>query len=139
MLSKKQLTSLDEPIKLRIGNQIKDDKATHETSYELDEIPKGLFDDEEEFIAEPIEPMLSAPKVDEYTSEVYNKYLAAEVVLPHGSKLARVKVTSHKCNAMGRPIGKKAPGQPMLDTRMYEVEFPDSLTEAVMVNLCTHR
>ena len=36
---------------------------------------------------------------------------------------------------MGRPIGKKAPGQPMLDTRMYKVEFPDSSTEAIMANL----
>ena len=36
---------------------------------------------------------------------------------------------------MGRPIGKKAPGQPMLDTRMYKVEFPDSSTESIMANL----
>ena len=40
-----------------------------------------------------------------------------------------------KRDAMGRPIGVKAPGQPMLDTRLYEVEFPDGSTEAVMANL----
>ena len=116
---KQQITSLDEAINLRISNQIKDDKATHETVYELlEEIPEGLFDDKEEFIAEPIEPMLSAPKADEYTSEAYNKYLTAEEVLPHGGESARVKVTVCKHDAMGRPIGKKAPGQPMLDTRI---------------------
>ena len=36
---------------------------------------------------------------------------------------------------MGRPIRKKAPSQPVLDTRMYEVEFPDGSTEAITVNL----
>ena len=132
---KQQLTSLDEAINLRIGNQIKDDKAAHETGYKLDKIPEGFFDDEEEFITEPIEPMLSALEADEYMSEAYNKYLTAEVVLPHGGNSARAKVTAPKCNAMGRPIGDKAPGQPMLDTRMYEVEFPDSSTEAISVNL----
>ena len=126
---KQQLTSLGEPIILRISNQIKNDKAIHETGYKLDEIAEGLFDDEEEFITEPIKVMLSAPKVDKYTSEAYDEYLTAEVVLPHGGKLARAKVTVHKCNALGRPIGMKASGQLMLDTRMYEVEFPDCLTE----------
>ena len=57
------------------------------------------------------------------------------IVLPHGGKLARANVTVRKHDAMGRPIGKKAPGQHMLDTRMYEVEFPDGLTEAIMANL----
>ena len=132
---KQQLTSLDEAINLRIGNQIKDNKATHETGYELDELPEGLFDDEEEFIAEPIELALSTPKADEYMSEAYDEYLTAEVVLPHGGESTRAKVTAHKHDAMGRPIGKKAHGQPMLDTRMYEVEFPDSSTEAIMANL----
>ena len=130
-----QLTSLDEAINLRISNQIKDDNATHETGYNLEELPEGLFDDEEEFITELIKLMLSTLKADEYTSEAYNEYLAAEVVLPHGGMSARAKVTVRKCDAMGRPIGKKAPAQPMLDTRMYEIEFPDSLTEAIMVNL----
>ena len=132
---KQQLTSLDEAINLRICNQIKDNKATRKTSYELDGIPEGLFDDEEEFIAEPIEPKLSTLEVDEYMSEAYDEYLTAEVVLPHGGELARAKVTAHKHDAMGRPIGKKAPSQPMLDTRMYEVEYPDGSTEAIMVNL----
>ena len=137
---KQQLTSLDEAMNLRIGNQIKDDKATCKTGYKLDEILEGLFDDEEEFIAEWIKPTLSTPKADEYTSEAYNEYpTTAEVVLPHGGKLARVKITACKCNTLGRPIGRKAlmhlvsrcwtPG------RMYEVEFPDSLTEAVTANL----
>ena len=91
---KQQLTLLDEAITVRIGNQIKDDKAACETSYKLDNIPEGLFNDEEEFIAEPIEPKLSAPEVDEYTSEAYDEYLTAEVVLPDGGELAGAKVTT---------------------------------------------
>ena len=89
-----QLTSLDEAINSRISNQIKDDKAAHKTGYELDRIPEGLFNNEEEFIAKLIELTLSTIEVDEYMSEAYDKYLTAEVVLPHGGESARVKVTA---------------------------------------------
>ena len=132
---KQQLTSLDDAINSRIGNQIKDDKVAHETSYRLDGIPEGLFDNEEEFIAEPIKPKLSALEADKYMSEAYDEYLTAQVVLRHGGELARAKVTTRKHDARGSPIGKKAPGQPMLDTRMYKVEFPDGSTEAITANL----
>ena len=115
---KDQLASLDVSIKERISNQIKNDKATCESSYEHEEIPEGLFDEEEEFTAEPIEPDLSAPEANEYTSEAYNEYLTAEVVLPHGGEPAGAKVTMRKHDDMGRPISVKAPGQPMLDTRL---------------------
>ena len=81
---REQLNSLDESIKERIGNQIKNDKAACEPGFDHEDTPEGLFDDEEEPIAEPIEPELSAPEADEYTSEAYNEYLTAEVVLPHG-------------------------------------------------------
>jgi hypothetical protein len=130
-----QLNSLDESIKKRIRNQIKNDKAACEPGFDHEDTPEGLFDNEEEPIAETIELELSAPEADEYTLEAYDEYLMAEVVLPHGGESARVKVTMWKCNALGRPIGVKAPGQPMLDTRMYEVEFPDGSMEVVMANL----
>ena len=68
-----QLTSLDTPIMERIGNQIKNDKATHKSGYDHEEIPEGLFDNEEEPIAEPIELELSSPEADEYTSEAYDE------------------------------------------------------------------
>jgi hypothetical protein len=127
-----QLTLLDESIKDRIGNQIKNDKAACEPGFDHEDAPEGLFDNEEEPIADLIEPDLATPEADEYTLEAYSEYLMAEVVLPHGGESASVKVTMCKRNALGRPIG---PGQPMLDTRMYEVEFPDGSTEAVMTNL----
>ena len=132
---KDQLASLDVSIKERIGNQIKNNKAACESSYEHEEIPEGLFDKEEEFTAKPIELDLSTPEANEYTSEAYDEYLTAEVVLPHGGEPARVKVMMCKCDDMVRPISVKAPGQPMLDTRLYEVEFLDGSTEAVMANL----
>ena len=50
---KDQLASLDESIKERIGNQIRNDKAARESGYEHKEIPEGLFDDKEESIAKP--------------------------------------------------------------------------------------
>ena len=69
---KDQLASLDESIKERIGNQIKNNKAARESGYRHEEIPEGLFDDKEEFTAEPIELDQSTPEANEYTSEAYN-------------------------------------------------------------------
>ena len=67
-----------------------------------------------------------------YGAYCNDEYLIAQVMLPHRGESARTQVKTHKHDAMGKPIGKKAPGQPMLDTRMYKVMFPDSLTEAVI-------
>ena len=132
---REQLTLLDEGIKIRIGNQIKNDKAARAAGYDQDEILDGLFNDKEDFIAELMEPELTTPEANDYTLEAYDEYLTAKVMFPHGGESARALVKTRKHDAMGRPIRKKAPGQLMLDTRMYEVEFPNGLTEAVMVNL----
>ena len=59
---KDQLASLDESIKERISNQIKNDKAARKSSYKHEEIPEGLFDDKEEFIAKVMELELSTQK-----------------------------------------------------------------------------
>ena len=51
-----------------------------------------------------------------------------------GSSQVKAKVTGRKRDADGRPIGKQNPN-PLLDTRLYEVEFPDGSTEAITANL----
>ncbi len=41
---------------------------------------------------------------------------------------------SKKCDHDGRPIGKRH-ANPLLDTRLYKVEFPDETTKAVSANV----
>jgi hypothetical protein len=51
--------------------------------------------------------------------------LAAEVSLPKGDLQCIGKVINRKFDVDGNPIGK-ANANPIIDTRIYEVEFPDS-------------
>jgi hypothetical protein len=74
------------------------------------------------------------PEADEWTPETFDKYLAAEVLLPHGGELVRAKVTGRKRAADGTPVGV-AHSNPILDTREYEVSFPDRLTNCYAANM----
>ena len=54
--------------------------------------------------------------------------------LPHGGERWRATLKGRKRDADGRPIRKQHP-KPLLDTRLYEVEFPDGSTKAITANL----
>jgi hypothetical protein len=74
------------------------------------------------------------PEADEWTPETFDKYLAAEVLLPHGGELVRAKVTGRKRAADGTPVGV-AHSNPILDTREYEVSFPNGSTDCYTANI----
>jgi hypothetical protein len=60
--------------------------------------------------------------------------LTAQVLLPQGGEAKKATVVGRKRDHDGRPIGKRH-ANPLLDTRLYEVEFPDCSTEAIAANL----
>ena len=60
--------------------------------------------------------------------------LTASLNLPHGGEQVKATVKGRKRDADGRPIRRQHPN-PLLDTRLYEVEFPDGSTEAITANL----
>jgi hypothetical protein len=74
------------------------------------------------------------PEADEWMPETFYKFLAAEVLLPHGGKLVRAKVTGRKCASDGAPVGV-AHSNPILDTREYEVSFPNGSTNCYAANM----
>jgi hypothetical protein len=120
---------LDKAINEKIGKF----RTNKEVAEELDSLfgPSGdLYDgdldpfDEIE-AAEEAALMLEA---DELTLETFDKYLAAEVLLPHGGELVRAKVMGRKRAADGTPVGV-AHSNPILDTYEYEVSFPDGSTD----------
>jgi hypothetical protein len=91
---------------------------------------------EEDDVAELLEDEVSADKAHDFTQESYDEYLASEVVLPHGGESARAKVITRKRDTNGNPIGKRSPSRnPVLDTGLYEVQFPDGSTEEITANL----
>jgi hypothetical protein len=73
------------------------------------------------------------PEADEWMPETFDKYLAAEVLLPHGGELVRAKVMGRKRASDGTPVGV-AHSNPILDTREYEVSLPDGSTDCYVAN-----
>jgi len=88
-------------------------------------------------IYDPYEPEAEKPEILDITPETYDSLISAEVILPQGDTLIPAVVKSRKRNASGQPIGIANPN-PMLDTRVYEVAFPDGHTEASQYNSRKH-
>jgi hypothetical protein len=66
----------------------------------------------------------SVPDREDYNQEAIDMYLKAEVVLPIAGEMVTGKVERRKRDANGNLIGKAA-SNPILDSRMYVVSFPD--------------
>jgi hypothetical protein len=65
---------------------------------------------------------------DDHTPESYDEFLTAQVLLPQGGEAKKATVVGRKRDHDGRPIGKRH-ANPLLDTRLYELEFPDGSTD----------
>ena len=61
---------------------------------------------------------------DEPTPITYDTYIGAEAVLPKGNDMVSGTVKSRVKHFEGQPIGK-ADKNPILDTRVYNVQFSD--------------
>ena len=61
---------------------------------------------------------------DNYTPEMFDAYLSAWVLLPHGGELLKAQIVGQKRDANGNPVGQ-AHSNPILDTREYEVGFTE--------------
>jgi hypothetical protein len=66
--------------------------------------------------------------------EAYDQYISAEVQLPCGGIEVLGKVIARKHDRDGNPI-RRAHSNPILDTRMYEVIFPDGDTAEYTANV----
>jgi hypothetical protein len=116
-----------------LGDATDDEQIDDELLNNLQSASPGLFDNDDESI-EPLEPEGSRPEADDYTPETLDEYLTAKVLLSHGGELQRATVRARVKDRDGLPIGRRNPN-PLLDTRSYEVEFPDGSTEAVSANI----
>ena len=71
---------------------------------------------------------------DEVTPEDEDTYIGAEVQLPHGEVMQAAKVKARVRNEFGEPVGTKN-ANPILDTRSYQVEFPDGEVAVYSANV----
>ena len=71
---------------------------------------------------------------EDFDAETYNKYIAAQVLLPKGDSLVSRQVIKQKRDDNGNPIGRSN-SNPLLDKRVYEVQFPDGTEQEYTANL----
>jgi hypothetical protein len=74
---------------------------------------------------EPLEPDSSMPEQDDFPdNDTYDQYITAQVLLPRGDTYEKGTVLCRKRDKDGTLIGH-ANMNPILDTRVFEVIFPD--------------
>jgi hypothetical protein len=72
------------------------------------------------------------PDSGDFDPEILDQYIAAQV--PQGDKYVLGTVVARKRDAHGNPIGK-ASDNPIFDTRVYQVSFPNGNTEEYSANI----
>ena len=134
--NKRRLTAFDDAVKeyLRYYNHVLNNGGKSEP-YDWSTHP---FEDDQDF-PEEFDNAVNNPEVKEedelFTPDTYDQYLQMELALPQGDSLEPrlAKVTKQLKDANGIPIGT-ADQNPLLDTRMYEVEFADGGNASLAAN-----
>jgi len=94
---------------------------------------EGLtLDDEEDPNDEPEGE--TKPEQDDFTEETYDAYLGAELLIPSGDQFIVGRVMKRTRDDNGNPVGQRN-SNPILDTRVYEVQFGDGSTVEYGANL----
>jgi len=128
---KSQITILNRLIEEKLGGPPEKDSIY---KYDLDE---DIDPDIEDYITPeyvPVDHKHQMPEADEWDSEAFDKYIAAEVKLPKNGQEVLGKVIARKRDHNGNPFGK-AHSNPILDTRLYQVIFPDGETAEYSANV----
>ena len=118
-----------------IAQTIGDGLADHEVAVGGEPafpVPEDLFDDDGQ-TTEPAEGEENRPEADEFSPEVFDQYLTANVLLHRGGEPQLGVVRKRFRDANGNPIGRSNTN-PLLDTREYEVEFPDGTMDVLTAN-----
>jgi hypothetical protein len=124
------LADLDQGINAKLGDHLPDRPTSRTAPSDVIIIPKDIFQvdaEEEAFTADVLDEQ-------DYTPDTYDKYLQAEVLMPIGGERTKGIMTSRKRNSHGNPVGI-ANNTPLLDTREYELTFPDGSTDTYTANV----
>jgi hypothetical protein len=80
------------------------------------------------------DPGVPTVERDDFDKDAVDMYLKAEVTLPIGGEMLSGKVSSRKRYGDGNLIGM-ANANPIIDIRMFVVEFPDGLEDKYSANI----
>ena len=128
----RQIKDLDNSIAQRIGtyekarlsDEDKDGKEIYLNLFEGDEDPHP--DHTMDFFQDGDTPDADDGRSNDILAEeIKDRYLGAKVLLPQGGKMLEAKVMSRKRTSDGKTLVRTQNPNPLLDTRLYQVEFPD--------------
>ncbi len=91
-----------------------------------------VMDDEDN--TEPKEPESVIDDEDNIPEDTYDQLLTAEVILPQGDRMKTGHVIGYKRDQNGNQIGNSN-ANPLLNTRMYQVEFTDGTRQDYAANM----
>ena len=151
--NKELLTAFNRDIAIKIGTYnspayVKGETLDQNNPYsDLIVKKNSQFDDEEdetiEFMPTDTKGTFNSgvPEADEtayednLSNEFGDKYIGAKVLLPNGDVQSEATVLSRKRSADGTHLIGKANSNPLLDTRVYNVEFNDGTIDEYSANL----
>jgi hypothetical protein len=84
-------------------------------------------------MCDPYEPEADKPEIDDFTPETYDAMISAELFIPKENVLIPAKIIGRKHDDQGNLIGQ-ANANPVLDSRIYKVQFPDVHVEEYAAN-----
>ena len=134
---KKTFEELDKCIKSKIGDQVSQDSMKElepgDIELPVEVPPDDLFASWGDGDFLPPEDEEPPTEVDDYTPDIADTYLQAEILIPRNGDLVQAKVVRRLHNGEGTPKGKRNEN-PMLDTREYVVEFNDGSLDTLTAN-----
>ena len=123
-IEQRKRSEFDQAVRLRHGDSI--------NSVEGDE---DVQDNEIGETMDPYEDDEEAPRnIPDADDNAYDNYVSAELQLANGDRMERAKVLRRHRNADGDTIGTRD-DNPVLDTRVYDVEFSDGSIKQYAANI----
>jgi hypothetical protein len=129
---KQELNELDQGLTDKLGNPV---TSSEPIEYDVnDPDTSNEFDETETPHYTPLEPDASMPEADQWDAEAYDQYISAQVILPSKDSQMLGAVTARKRDIHGNPV-RVSNKNPILDTRIYEVTFPDGHSAKYAANI----
>ena len=120
-------------ISKRFGDKVPDPELVRNIQ-NIEHFEYELFDDDEDELVVPVDPELSAKEADEFPMpDAYDQYLTANILIERQGEPMRGTVVRRAKDQHGAAIGIPN-NNPLLDSREYEVEYPDGTVDVLTAN-----
>jgi hypothetical protein len=99
---------------------------------------EDVFNSKDDKLTAPFNDDLASLEYHNVTLEELNEYLNTELLMPIGGEFVQAKVLKRKCDVDYKPLGQRN-DNPILDTRKYDVQFPDGSIETFAANIIAEK